>query len=89
MDANKLQDLIYAAEGIDTWDLNDPRNCKMVAKLAPKLIETLKEVGLEVKCANCDGRGFLTGATGGPVQTRGKCPECKGTGSKYAFLEVL
>jgi len=88
MDAEKLQDLIMAAGGIDTWDLTDARNRAMVAKLAPKLVEALREVASEVKCSECSGRGYLTGATGGPVQTRGKCPKCKGTGSKYYFLEL-
>ena len=89
MDANKFQDLIMATEGIGTWDLTDRVRAIHMAKLAPKLVEALKEVGLEVKCENCDGRGFLTGSTSGAVQTRGKCPVCKGTGSKYFFLEVL
>jgi len=89
MDANKLQDLMHAVDGMGTWDLTDPRNCAIIAKLAPKLVEALKEVGSEVKCENCHGCGVITGATGGPVQTRGKCGVCKGTGSKYLFLEVL
>jgi hypothetical protein len=88
MDTNKLQDLILATEGIDTWDLTDARNRAMVAKLAPKLVEALKETALEVKCPECHGRGYLTGSTAFEGCKRGKCPECKGTGSKYYFLEV-
>jgi len=88
MNANKLQDLILAMEDAGKWDLKDVRNQAMLTRLVPKLVETLKEVGLEVKCDNCSGRGYLTGTTGGEIQTRGKCPKCKGTGSKYFFLEV-
>jgi RecJ-like exonuclease len=89
MNATKLQDLILATEGMDTWDLKDSKNRSRVARLTPKLIKALKEVALEVKCEECHGRGFITGATSSPVYTRGKCDVCKGTGNKYFFLEVL
>jgi len=88
MDKDKLQDLIYALEGIDTWDLNTPATRSKVHKLVPKLIKALKDVALESKCENCDGRGFLTGTTVGPGGATGKCADCKGTGSKYYFLEL-
>ena len=88
MDATKLQDLILATEDMATWDLDDPSKRHHFFKLAPKLVEALKEVALEVKCEECTGRGYLTGTTAFPNHTRGKCSKCKGLGSKYYFLEL-
>jgi len=89
MNATKLEDLINAAEDL-TEHIGGTVfvDAQRATRLLPKLVKALKEVGLEVKCDNCGGKGYITGATGGPVQTRGKCDVCKGTGSKYPFLEV-
>lgn len=89
MDIRKLQDLFMAVEGIESWDLKDLKNQAAIRRIMPKLLNALKEVALEVKCAECHGRGYLTGATGFEQHKRGKCPACRGTGSKYYFLELL
>jgi len=87
MDSTKLQDLIFASEDVHTCDMKNNHNQATIKRLLPKLVEALKEIAPEVKCSGCDGRGFLTGATSCEVHTRGKCPDCKGTGQKY-LLEV-
>ena len=81
MEIIKLQDLVFAAESIT----NSESNSKLIANL----LHALKEIALEVKCTECDGRGYLTGVTAFKNHAIGKCPRCAGTGKKYFIINTI
>jgi len=44
--------------------------------------EVIRQIALEVPCEECDGRGYLTGAT----NKKYSCEKCHGSGCKYGGI---